>query len=121
MNIQELLVMVINLLILPLVGYGLVLLKNWIMLKVESERMIRVITITNDAVNKAVADTAQTFVDEIKGTDQWNADTMKQAMNQSLRKARKILGADGIKLLESYTHEVNDYLVSAIEEAVRRD
>lgn len=116
---QQIIVLVINALILPLVAYGLTLLRNWITNQIDNDRLERMLIQTTDAVEKAVAETAQTFVDGIKGTDEWTEDAMQQALKQSLLVAKRNLGTEGMKLLEAYTGEANDYLTSAIEQAVR--
>lgn len=126
MDWTEIIVKVIETLIVPLIGYGLLLLKRYLMVKadaIENEAlndMTRlVIEQANDAVAKAVAYIGQSFVDDIKGTYQWTAEAMAEAASKALTIAQNILSAEAFDLLDALTGSAADYLQAAIEEAVR--
>lgn len=119
MDINEIILMILQGVLVPLIIYGITLLRSYLAAKTESLQVQRAIDQASDAAIKAVSETAQAYVDEMKGTGQWDKDAADEAFKLSLATAKQILGAEGMKLLQTVTGDVEAYLTAAIEDAVR--
>lgn len=120
MDINEIITLILQSVLVPLLIYGLTLLRNYLVTKTKAIQVQRALEQATDAAIKAVSETSQSFVDGIKGTPKWNAAAMRDAFDKSMETALAILGEEGLLLLQSATGDVETYLRSAIEDAVRR-
>jgi len=118
MNINEIIALILQAVLVPLLIYGANLARNYLMAQTKSLQVQRALDQATDAVIKAVDMTSQTFVDEIKGTTEWNKEAMKQAFDLSFATAVSILGKEGTELLELVTGDAKSYIEAAIESAV---
>lgn len=121
MDWVEIIDLVLTRVLYPLLALLITMLANYIRTKIKDVRIERVALQVIEAAGMAVATVAQTFVDDLKKSGEWNADTAKQAADMALEIAKGILGEQSMKLLSTITSEVDDYLKAAIEEAVRID
>lgn len=121
MNWVEIIDIVLQRILIPLGVYLVILLGNYIKSKGLDGRIERLLLQVADASERAVSVVMQTFVDDLKKSGEWNADTAKQALDMALGIAKEILGDEAMKLIGSITDEVDDYLKTAIENAVRID
>ena len=119
MTVNDIIALLLQSVLVPLLIYGIALLRNYVMARIQNTQALQAIDMASDAAAKAVAQTAQCFVDEIKGTKDWDAAAMQQAFASSVLTAKEILGTEGLLLLQKVTGDVNTYLSAAIEEAVR--
>jgi len=118
MNINEIIALILQAVLVPLLIYAANLARNYLMAQTKSLQVQRALDQATDAVIKAVDMTSQTFVDEIKGTTEWNKEAMKQAFDLSFATAVSILGKEGTELLELVTGDAKSYIEAAIESAV---
>lgn len=118
MNINEIIALILQAVLVPLLIYAANLARNYLMAQTKSLQVQRALDQATDAVIKAVDMTSQTFVDEIKGTAEWNKEAMKQAFDLSFATAIGILGKEGTELLELVTGDAKSYIEAAIESAV---
>lgn len=105
----------------PLLALLMSTLAGFIVTKIRDARLQRVFLQVNDIVGMAVATVAQTFVDDLKKAGQWNAVTANEAADKALELTKSLLSEQAMKLLGTITNEIDEYLRSAIEEAVRMD
>lgn len=105
----------------PLLALLMSTLVGFIVTKIRDARLQRVFLQVNDIVGMAVATVAQTFVDDLKKAGQWNAVTANEAADKALELTKSLLSEQAMKLLGTITNEIDEYLRSAIEEAVRMD
>lgn len=105
----------------PLLALLMSTLAGFIVTKIRDARLQRVSLQVNDIVGMAVATVAQTFVDDLKKAGQWNAVTANEAADKALELTKSLLSEQAMKLLGTITNEIDEYLRSAIEEAVRMD
>ncbi len=118
MNINEIIALILQAVLVPLLIYAANLARNYLMAQTKSLQVQRALDQATDAVIKAVDMTSQTFVDEIKGTTEWSKEAMKQAFDLSFATAVSILGKEGTELLELVTGDAKSYIEAAIESAV---
>ncbi len=105
----------------PLLALLMSTLAGLIVTKIRDVRLQRVFLQVNDIVGMAVATIAQTFVDDLKKAGTWNAVTANEAADKALALTKSLLSEQAMKLLGTITNEIDEYLRSAIEEAVRMD
>lgn len=118
MNINEIIALILQAVLVPLLIYAANLARNYLMAQTKTLQVQRALDQATDAVIKAVDMTSQTFVDEIKGTVSWDKEAMKQAFDRSFATAVAILGVEGTELLELVTGDAKSYIEAAIESAV---
>lgn len=119
-TIIELVEMFFTLVLVPLLTYGMVLLGQFLKSKTKSVQMVNALTMAEEAVRAAVAETAQTFVDQLKEEGRFNEEAMNKASQAALLRAKGILGYEGELLLKQVVRDVNEFLTSKIEEEVRK-
>ena len=110
MNINELITIIVQSLLVPLLIWGILEGRNYLIKKIKNEQAKAIIAQATDAAQKAVAETAQVYVDAIKGTPKWDADAQKEAAYRALHRAEQILGQEGVNLLYKTTGSVRTYL-----------
>lgn len=115
---QDLILMVLQILIFPLVAYGLNVLKDYLQSKIKIEKGRDILERAYDAVSVSVGFVAQTFVDDVKGTDEWNSEKMKEAAELALTTAKNLLGKDALKILKDIVDNIDEWLMVAIEDEV---
>lgn len=115
---QDLILMVLQILIFPLVAYGLNVLKDYLQSKIKIEKGRDILERAYDAVSVSVGFVAQTFVDDVKGTDEWNSEKMKEAAELALTTAKNLLGKDALKILNDIVDNIDEWLMVAIEDEV---
>lgn len=118
MNINEIIALILQAVLVPLLIYAANLARNYLLTQTKSIQVQRALDQATDAAIKAVNMTAQTFVDEIKGTEDWNKEAMKEAFDKSFATAVGILGKEGTELLQQVTGDAKSYIEAAIESAV---
>ena len=116
---ENIILTVISVSIPVLIGYGLKLFGGYIEEKTHSVRLQRAFRLASDTVESVVDATTQTFVDALKGTPDWNADTMKQAFNQSTQKATQLISTDVKQMIQNETGDFDTWLGTKIEQTVQ--
>lgn len=88
---------------------------NWLNTTIKNKKAAELlVTITNIASN-AVKVTYQTFVEAIKGTDEWNDEAKEKALNMSLEAAKRALTIEAIEYIQKTHGDLDTYLISLIE------
>ena len=72
------------------------------------------------AVETAVAYTSQTYVDEMKGKDMFNADAQKKALNMCMNTAFDLLSIKAEQYLTNNYCDVDDFLKPLVEAEVKK-
>ena len=75
MNINELITIIVQSLLVPLLIWGILEARNYLVKKIKNEQARAILYQATDAAQKAVAETAQVYVDAIKGTPDWDTQT----------------------------------------------
>lgn len=82
-------------------------------------RLLHYLDLAAAAIETAVLETSQTFVDSIKGTDGWTAATMQEAFLRARERAIEIMGLAVYDGLSEGIDDVNKWLTAQIEATVR--
>ena len=115
MDIKSILISIGTAVIFALVSWGLTLLTTWLRTKIKNKKIAELLSSILNIVTNAVKVVYQTYVENIKGTDEWTADAQKKALQMALEKAKKQLSKDTIKFIEDTYGNLDDYLTNLIE------
>lgn len=119
MNLSEVVTMIFQAVLVPLILWGLAELKQYLLVKAQTTEAENAIILADNIITAVVAETSQTFVDGLKASGEWNADKVKEAFDTSYNKAKELMTDGTIQLLEQVTGDANAYITAKIEEAVR--
>lgn len=119
MNINDVITVVLESVLVPALIYGVYLLRNYLNAKIKSAQLRDILDQATDAAVKAVSETSQVYVDNIKGTTEWNEEAQRHAFEMSKARLLDLLSVESWQLLETVTGNAQAYLEAAIEEAVR--
>ena len=115
MDIKSILISIGTAVIFALVSWGLTLLTTWLRTKIKNKKIAELLSSILNIVTNAVKVVYQTYVANIKGTDEWTVDAQKKALQMALEKAKKQLSKDTIKFIEDTYGNLDDYLTNLIE------
>ena len=115
MDIKSILISIGTAIIFALVSWGLTLLTTWLRTKIKNKKIAELLSSILNIVTNAVKVVYQTYVENIKGTDEWTVDAQKKALQMALEKAKKQLSKDTIKFIEDTYGNLDDYLTNLIE------
>jgi|LSQX01.1.fsa_nt_gb N-methylhydantoinase B/oxoprolinase/acetone carboxylase alpha subunit len=118
MNWNQIFELVIQALIIPLIAYGLALLRGYIVRKVKISQVESILLQATMAVEIAVKETSQVYVDELKEQNIFDYDAQAQALKLAKNRALQILSPAGQELLERAVGDVNSYIEALIEATV---
>lgn len=119
MTINEIIILIIQSLIIPLATWGLAMLRTYLLAKAKDARIQSAILLADSAIAAAVGEVGQVFVDELKKDDAFTAEHAQEAFEMASDRVKKILGDGGIALLVQATGDANAYITAKIEELVR--
>lgn len=115
MDIKSILISIGTAVVFALVSWGLTLLTTWLRTKIKNKKIAELLSSILNIVTNAVKVVYQTYVENIKGTDEWTVDAQKKALQMALEKAKKQLSKDTIKFIEDTYGNLDDYLTNLIE------
>lgn len=121
MTTNDLITMMVQMILIPLAMWGILIVRNYLLSKIENEKVKQIFILADEAVRAAVGEAGQTFVDEIKSSGQMlTTEEAEKAAKMAFYRAVQILGVDGVAILERATGDINSYISAKIEEEVRR-
>ena len=104
--------------IVPLLAWGIESLVDWLKTKTNNETLEKYIAFAGNAVETAVKETTQTYVDSLKKEGRFDADAQKEAFNRTLTTAKKLLTETAISAIQEVYGDVDEWLKSKIESSV---
>lgn len=118
MDINEIIVLIINAAIIPLLAWAVSALTDYLKQKADNDKLDKYFDLANDAVITAVSETMQTFVSEMKKSGDWNKEAAARALSMAKLRAQEIMGAAAYMMLAEIVGDVDAWLTSKIEAAV---
>lgn len=117
----------LNVVILPavttlvtgLAGWGLSVLVAWLNTKIKNEKVRDALENTRDIITAAVAETSQTFVDDLKKTGSFTDALKAEAHKKAFERVISQLTDEAKKLIETTTNDINGWIDAEIEKAVK--
>lgn len=126
MNLKEVLEIVVQFLVLPILLYFVRMAGNYFIQKIkesqvktEDENKKNLLTFIDNLIRTCVAATNQTFVDALKKENLFDAEAQKEALNKALQMILENLTEDAKDYIESITGDLDAYLVPRIESEVK--
>lgn len=126
MRLKEILEIVVQFLVLPILLYFVKMAGNYFIQKIreskaktEDENKKNLLTFIDNLIHTCVAATNQTFVDALKKENLFDAEAQKEALNKALQMILENLTEDAKDYIESITGNLDAYLVPRIESEVK--
>lgn len=120
MDTMKLFEMVIELLLVPILVYALTLLRGYIIRTVKIKQVESILLQAANAVELAVGETSQIFVDVLKEKGEFTEHSAQEAFTRAKARALDILGPAGQALLERSVGDASNYMEALIEAEVLR-
>ena len=121
MDITEIIIVIINGLLVPIVMWAINEGTKYLKVKVNNEKLNGYILLVEKSVQAVVADVAQNFTDNLRNAGEWNADTAAQAATTALQKTKEMIGSKVYQELNLIIGDAEQYIKSRIEEEVRKN
>lgn len=102
-----------------LASWGISALVAWLNTKIKNEKVRTALKNTRDIIMAAVAETSQTFVDDIKKTGKFTEVLKIEAYDKTLQKVKMQLTEEATKLIATTTNDIDAWLHAEIEKAVK--
>ena len=119
MDWNSILMTLLTAVVVPAIGIVGNALYKYLQENIKDKQVRKYLLIAADCVTDAVADIAQTFVDQIK-EEEWNEDAKQEAFNRAKTKAIQHLGITGRTLLEEALGDFDGWINSKVEAEVKR-
>lgn len=101
-----------------LASWAVAALVKWLNSKIKNEQLRAALENTRGIITAAVAETAQTFVDDIKKTGDFTEALKVEAYERTLAKVKAQLTTEAETLIKSMTNDFDGWIAAEIEKAV---
>lgn len=88
--------------------------------KIKDEKAKRMLEIAENVVSQAVATVSQTYVDGLKKDGIFDTDAQKEAFEMSKDKIYKLLTTDTLQAVQNNYGDVDEWIVTKIEETINK-
>lgn len=97
-------------------GYVIALINS----KIKDEKMKKILNDALNVVSNGVDFVYQTYVEELKGTDLWDKETMKEASNRAMEYIKVNLTADAKAFITKNGKDIAEWIKEQIEIAIKK-
>ena len=112
-------------LIVGIISYFVVFIRKqiteFINKKIENEKIKNGLETANNIVEQAVLYVTQTYVDELKGKDIFDAESQKTALQKAKDSAYAMFNDDILEIVQSTYGDFEEWMNTKIEEVVRKN
>lgn len=108
----------INSIIIPLLAWGVKSLVDWLKSKTDNALIEKYIDFASGAVDIAVKETTQTYVDSLKKQGKFDAEAQKEAFYRTFNTAKNLLTEMSVDAIEIVYGDVDEWLKSKIESTI---
>lgn len=122
MDFDQIYVLVITGILVPLIGWGVAKLSAYLDQKLEMIKNEKFQTLLKgakseleDAVYKAVLETQTTYVEALKADGNFTEEDAKLALKKSLERVKQIMSESGLAVLQQATGQLDEIIINAIE------
>jgi uncharacterized protein YacL len=112
---MELLFSAIGILITGLVSWLTTVIVSWLNTKIKNKKLAELLTAITNTVAIAVRATYQDYVENIKGTNLWNKETQKIALEKALIRAKETLTEEAKNHIINTYGDIDTFLTNLIE------
>ncbi len=118
MDWTEIIIAIIQLIIAPLLIWGVKEGIGYIKLKANNEKLAFYFDRAEDAIYTAVEEIQQTFVDDVKKRGTWDKEAATQAFELALSKAKSLMSQAVYDMIDHAVGDANTWLTAKIESTV---
>lgn len=97
-------------------GYVIALINS----KIKDEKMKKILNDALNVVSNGVDFVYQTYVEELKGTDLWDKEAMKEASNRAMEYIKVNLTADAKAFITKNGKDIAEWIKEQIEIAIKK-
>lgn len=115
MEITEIISIVINSLVLPLLAWGVSELTKFLSIKIKNETAEKYVNFAVDAVYTAVEQTMQTYVSTLKQSGEWNEETAQMAFDNAKALALVTMGTTAQEIITEMAGDLDAWVDAKIE------
>ena len=115
MNITDILALIVETALLPILAWGVAEFTKYLSKKIENETTEKYIKFALDAVHSAVKETAQTYVSSLKSSGEWNEETAQIAFENAKAIAIVTMGKAAQEAVQEMTGDIDAWLEAQIE------
>lgn len=102
-----------------LATWGVSVLVKWLNTKIKNEKVRTALSNTRDIIAAAVAETSQTFVDDLKKAGNFSDALKLEAYNKTFSRVADQLTDEAVALIGAATGDFNAWIAAEIEKAVK--
>lgn len=118
MNWTEIIGILINSLILPILAWGVSELTKYLSKRIKNETAEKYVNFAVDAVYTAVQTTMQTFVSTLKKSGEWNAEAAKTALEHAKALALVTMGEEAQEAITEISGDLDAWIEARIEATI---
>lgn len=125
MEMQEILSLIFQMVIIPILGiltkYAVDLISTKIaelVARTDNDNFDKYLILLNDTINNCVVATNQTYVEALKAQNAFDAEAQKVAFKQTYNAVMSILTEDAKKYLQAALGDLDMYITNSIESQV---
>ena len=111
LDYQEVIITIWSVIVLPIVTYAGTQLNAWL----KAKKLDKYTNILKDNIASAVKDVYATYVEQIKGTEEWTDETKEAALQMAKDKTIYALSDSAYKALKLANEDFEEYLTTLIE------
>ena len=115
MEITEIISIVVNSLVLPLLAWGVSELTKFLSIKIKNETAEKYVNFAVDAVYTAVEQTMQTYVSTLKQSGEWNEETAQMAFDNAKALALVTMGTTAQEIITEMAGDLDAWVDAKIE------
>lgn len=101
-----------------LASWGVAVLINWLNSKIKNEQARTALKNARDIIMAEVAETAQTFVDDLKKNGEFSPEKQQEAFKMTLERVKSQLTEEATTAINAITNDVEAWITAEIEKAV---
>lgn len=114
-ELMEIIFSAIGVIITGLASWATTVLVKWLNTKIKNKELASFSETVITIVTNAVKCTYQSYVEGIKGTDQWTKEAQEKALQLALETAKKELTTNAVKYIENQHGDIDNYIKTLIE------
>lgn len=118
MNWSEIILSVVSVILTALATWGVGKLTAWLNIKIKDKTALKYINDAIEVVKTVVKATYQTYVEGIKGSELWDEEAQKKALNDALNCAKAQLSEGAKEYISENFGDLDTYLINQIESAI---
>lgn len=112
---MEVIFSALSIIITGLASWATTVLIKWLNTKIKDKELASFAETILTIVINAVKATYQSYVESIKGTEEWTREAQEKALQSALETAKKELTTDAIKYIEEHHGDIDSYIKTLIE------